>query len=434
MLILTGRPPRISLACSFNVEDPRCAMPLDDINPDSWRRLLAATSEYCAAAGVAARFDELAARLGAPGSLGGADRAVLAPSAATVPGGLQPGTSRGVVLVEAPPRRFQDGTYHHVEATAAAVSRLPQLLRRVNLATAAATQLSRRLSGRAQTVTDQLVTATQSASGTQLIADLAGHLAACQAGVLHLALHVVPTSSSSNSDSTSSSSRNSSGGPPAGSSLVAGWQTRTVAVLDPSPEAVHLAGQLHEASGVVDGQGCDPVECGGLPPDDARGGLAAALQGRTCADLPGGALLVVLSQQRVRTPTGVMATTWLFEITAPDAASLLTPEHLLTLAPALTRATLVSAAALPAFLVSGLLRSGARAVVCPSFTPGMPGSDGSTAASDDRLQAAPPEAIDAFFSAFYAALLARRSAVPCALQIAEEASPALAGLYAVHCL
>jgi hypothetical protein len=47
--------PNTALPPSFNAEDPRCSMALDDINPESWRRLLAATTEYCARPEVGGR-------------------------------------------------------------------------------------------------------------------------------------------------------------------------------------------------------------------------------------------------------------------------------------------------------------------------------------------------------------------------------------------
>lgn len=47
-------------ACRFNAVDPRCAMELDDIKPESWRKLLAATSEYCSQPHIAQQFDQLA--------------------------------------------------------------------------------------------------------------------------------------------------------------------------------------------------------------------------------------------------------------------------------------------------------------------------------------------------------------------------------------
>ncbi len=43
----------------FNPRDIRCAMELDNINPESWRKLLAAAQEYCEQPSTAASFDEL---------------------------------------------------------------------------------------------------------------------------------------------------------------------------------------------------------------------------------------------------------------------------------------------------------------------------------------------------------------------------------------
>ncbi|KAF6264631.1 hypothetical protein COO60DRAFT_1457519 [Scenedesmus sp. NREL 46B-D3] len=47
----------------FNPVDARCAMELDDIKPESWRKLTAATSEYCSKPDIAAQFEQLAALL-----------------------------------------------------------------------------------------------------------------------------------------------------------------------------------------------------------------------------------------------------------------------------------------------------------------------------------------------------------------------------------
>ncbi|WIA12968.1 hypothetical protein OEZ85_006582 [Tetradesmus obliquus] len=44
----------------FNPIDARCAMELDDIKPESWRKLTAATSEYCSQPAIAAQFEQLA--------------------------------------------------------------------------------------------------------------------------------------------------------------------------------------------------------------------------------------------------------------------------------------------------------------------------------------------------------------------------------------
>jgi hypothetical protein len=46
--------------CRFNPIDARCAMELDDIKPESWRKLTAATSEYCSQPAIAAQFEQLA--------------------------------------------------------------------------------------------------------------------------------------------------------------------------------------------------------------------------------------------------------------------------------------------------------------------------------------------------------------------------------------
>ncbi|KAI8470882.1 MAG: hypothetical protein J3K34DRAFT_520933 [Monoraphidium minutum] len=137
----------------FCAEDPRCAMPLDDVSPESWRRLLAATTEYCGRPEVAGRLDELGGLLlggaatgcgggGGGGGGGGADGAGAAAAAAGSPrgaggggGGPRLGTAHGVLLVEAPRGGFQEAPTH-VEAAAEAVARLPQLLRRCDLGAA----------------------------------------------------------------------------------------------------------------------------------------------------------------------------------------------------------------------------------------------------------------------------------------------------------
>lgn len=58
------------LFCRFNAVDARCNMELDDIRPESWSRLMSATSDYCSQQAVAAQFDRLAALLkqGSPAS------------------------------------------------------------------------------------------------------------------------------------------------------------------------------------------------------------------------------------------------------------------------------------------------------------------------------------------------------------------------------
>lgn len=55
-------------------------MDLDEINPEVWRRLLAATQEYCVSPEVAAQFDELADILtsGLPAGGAGSNRPPLA--------------------------------------------------------------------------------------------------------------------------------------------------------------------------------------------------------------------------------------------------------------------------------------------------------------------------------------------------------------------
>jgi len=167
-------------------------MPLDDINPESWRKLLAATTDYCARPEIAAQFDELGAVLAGTSAGGSAGRLQASrPSAAAVNGGVggwtgnssgmlqrphdsspvrmptvsaagapaaagsplsapQPaprpsaggttttthrvpaprlGTAKGVLLVEAPRSGFPEAA-SQVETAAAAAARLPQLLRR----------------------------------------------------------------------------------------------------------------------------------------------------------------------------------------------------------------------------------------------------------------------------------------------------------------
>ena len=201
----------------FEARHAHCAMRLDDVSAESARRLLAATTRYCARPDVAAAYDELAALLleGASGAGGGgedddvsgggggggggdgeacgsgeaglattaaaadtaADAAVPAtggsdgeaaprgaaevtavappspgagPSSTTAAAAASPaqspgrsgggpvlaaprlGTARGVLLVEAPRCGFEEAA-GPVEAAAAAVGRLPQLLRRCNL-------------------------------------------------------------------------------------------------------------------------------------------------------------------------------------------------------------------------------------------------------------------------------------------------------------
>lgn len=65
-VLCCAAPPR------FNAVDTRCNMDLDDIRPESWTRLLSATTEYCSQPDVAAQFDRLAAMLqqGSPAAAG----------------------------------------------------------------------------------------------------------------------------------------------------------------------------------------------------------------------------------------------------------------------------------------------------------------------------------------------------------------------------
>jgi hypothetical protein len=64
--------------CRFNPIDARCAMELDDIKPESWRKLTAATSEYCSQPDIAAQFEKLAELLTADqGTAAGQQNAAL---------------------------------------------------------------------------------------------------------------------------------------------------------------------------------------------------------------------------------------------------------------------------------------------------------------------------------------------------------------------
>ncbi|GBF89188.1 phospholipase A [Raphidocelis subcapitata] len=221
----------------------------------------------------------------------------------------------------------------------------------------------------------------------QLVSAVADALqaAAGRLGVVHLALHAAPD----------------------GAALVGGWRSSVFAVVEPSAEATRLAAEVAAALGGGGGGG---------------GSLSALLSAGACVDLGDGRVLCVLSQQRVRTPTGALLTSWMLELTEPRGEALLDAAALLPLAARMPRAVVASAAALPPALVRAFLRAGARAVV--AAVPVRAWDRGGPAAAE----------VGAFFSQFYAALLADGASVPEALAAAEAARPALAGRYACHYL
>lgn len=376
-------------ACSFNAEDARCAMPLDDVNPESWRRLLAATSEYCTTPGVSARFDELtplllsAAAAGIGGGSGVGDSGIgssgggssACSSGGGSEGALRGDVARGVMLIEAPPTALSEAA-HFVDASAAAVASLPQLRRRLNLSMTPAAAAAQKIAALPEELACR--------GGIQLAScsDTAGGGGSAGYGIVHLALHTAPDCS-----------------------MVGGWCSSARTVLEPSSEAAQLTAAIHSAS--------IGYSSSSQPAGEA-GGLAAALRDRSCVSLPGGELLAVLGHQSVHTRAGALVTSWLFEKTAPDPAGLLRVGDLLRLAPALSQAVLVAAAVLPPELIAGALRAGARAVISPVHS-----------------CAASPGIAQAFFSALYATMNAGLT-VPAAVAAAERECPALAGVYKVH--
>lgn len=365
-------------------------MPLDDVNPESWRRLLAATSEYCSSPSVAAQFDELTALLidSSSGSCSGSG-AIAGEGAQQSPPPFAPRAdmARGVLLVEAPPSTLSSAA-GYVDASAAAVARLPYLRRRYKLVTAAATA-------------EEAVPKPLAALAEELVGGGHASRGSCGGssgggsgyGVVHLALHGASQGE-----------------------LIGGWRTSVRAVLEPSPEAARLAAEISAAS-----HSSSPTDQLTGVGHSAPGSLAAVLHGGACVTLPGGELLAVLSHQRVRTQAEALVTSWLLEIMSPDAAALVRIDDLLTLAPGLNRGVLVSAAELPGTAITWLLRAGTRAVISPV-------SGGSAAR---RLQAACADTVQAFFAALYIAMAADCT-VPDALTAAEGECPALAGLYRVH--
>jgi hypothetical protein len=73
--------------CRFNPIDARCAMELDDIKPESWRKLTAATSEYCSQPNIAAQFEQLAQLLTAHQAAAVDQQAASAGAGVGQPGG-----------------------------------------------------------------------------------------------------------------------------------------------------------------------------------------------------------------------------------------------------------------------------------------------------------------------------------------------------------
>jgi hypothetical protein len=222
----------------------------------------------------------------------------------------------------------------------------------------------------------------------QLVAALGSALqsVAGQLGVVHLALHA-----SGNTH------------------LVGGWGSRVFAVIEPSAEASRLAAEWGRACGHSSG---------------ANVQLADLLAGRACLQLgTTGALLSVLSQQRVRTPQGQLVTSWMFELAEPRVDALLDSQLLLPLAAKLARVVVLSASPLPATLVQALLQAGARAVVS---------GDASAVQAITALTSGGEPAVTAFFAEFYSALLSTGATIPDALAAAEATAPKLKNAFVCH--
>ncbi|EFN59236.1 hypothetical protein CHLNCDRAFT_138222 [Chlorella variabilis] len=438
----------------FCALDPRCAMELDEIDPERWAALEAATDDYIALPAAQAKFAAAAAALGTQGGEAGAEMA--APSSARAP--VKLGLRRKLVVLRAPRLGAQQASVD--DAVAASLGRLPDCAAVVNLQ-----RLTVPPSGRECDQEQQLPSAAptppavSSAAGTTLAVTAPSRAggpppAAQQAQVAAPESpddgSVVPEGSGLSAYLSSwfgSPAKQPKQPPPApdaaGDAAVAALAGRRleeqVAPLVPSVGVVHLgmeavggdgpvlqwkqrlqvvAEPSEEASALLQSLGHDP--------QDAR--LTDIFSQQPTLELAGSRTLNVLSSQTHWTEGAPLS---MLLLSAASPQVVLPEDSLGALAWLLRGQLVVCTAALPHGFAAAIVRAGAKGVVCRMAA----GAEADAGNGSEEGSAAPLECSTedccGYFAAFYEALLAGRS-VATALQAAEEQHPALRGAYQLH--
>ncbi|KAK9839624.1 hypothetical protein WJX81_001442 [Elliptochloris bilobata] len=421
----------------FCAADSRCGIALDEIDPEQWAQLEAATDEYIV---------HIDAELAAAAALLSSGRDPPAPDAAS----LCLGARRGVLLVEAPRPGAQEQR-GYVEAVGAAVAALRQCAERLQLATAppAASESPKAAAAAAGAVAEldagsadagpdaySRSLAASEAEARPASGDAAVDGQAAMSTGLAAAVQAAPAAALAAAQALAEAAGLGAGTrppAPAAATTHPGPPVRPAAATEGLAGAlaggrgklgvVHLA--MHsDAAGAVAAWGsqleavAEPSEAasalvrelGGDPPATTLAALCAGGAPLPAAD---NSTLALLSAQ-TQVVHGRVATALLLERVAP--AAWLTAEQVEAMA-ALWEAQIVTAACeLPAPLVAALLRAGAKAVVCRRC-------------HDKDTGSLSPDAAVAFFKAFFAELLAGRP-IAAALGAGGRAAPVLAGRYA----
>ncbi|KAK9861855.1 hypothetical protein WJX84_002096 [Apatococcus fuscideae] len=264
---------------------------------------------------------------------------------------LDAGAQKGILLVEGF-RAHGEAPTSHVEAVGRLVSRLPQCLEVCST------------SGRGEPADG----ASASSNSFPQILGIALQRHCGGSGILHLALH----------------------GNPQG--LVRSWQQTLLSVAEPGEAADMLVARIR-----------------GHKPGDTIGGLLAANAWLELED-SSGAVLSQLSRQQLLVGSSSVSS-WLLQQSTP--ASMVLPSQILgQLRGRLHGLLVVTSSVAPVDLVSALLRSGARCVICKDAAAAIPEA---TAAAD-------------FFETFYSHLFAGTT-IMSALAAAGERHLALAHTY-----